>query len=134
MSYQSLPVNAFWNADRTGLHKRHAVIAACVAAAGLGISQLPGIPGAAVVIGYCIAMMGIMSYYTCYWALPTKLLNARMAAAACGLLSMANLGGFMGPYAMGLFTDLTGTQMAGVLLLVMSAVLAGGSVAFLRTP
>jgi ACS family tartrate transporter-like MFS transporter len=122
-----------WNADRTGLHKRHAAIAVWVGSAGLAISQLPGIPGTSVVIAFCIAMMGIMSYYPCYWTLPTKMLSARMAAAACGLITMANLGGFAGPYAIGFFTDLTGTQVAGVMLLVASAVLAGGSVAFLRT-
>lgn len=123
---------AGWNADRTGLHKRHATIAAFVAAAGLAMSQLPGISGPLIVTGFCIAMMGIMSYYPCYWALPTKLLNARIAAAVCGLITMANIGGFVGPYAIGFLIDLTGTQVAGVLVLVMSAVLAGGSVALLR--
>jgi ACS family tartrate transporter-like MFS transporter len=122
-----------WNADRTGSHKLHAMIAASVAAAGLAMSQLAGISATAVVIGLCIAMMGIMSYYPCYWALPAKLLNARAAAAACGLITMANIGGFAGPYAIGFLTDLTGTPMAGVLVLVTSAVFAGGTVAFLRT-
>ena len=122
-----------WNADRTGLHKRHAVIAALVAAAGLLISQLPGISALVVVIGFSIAEMGVMSYYPCYWALPTKLLSARVAAAVCGLITMANLGGFVGPYAIGFLTDMTGTQVAGVLFLVTSAILAGGSVACLRT-
>ena len=124
---------AGWNADRTGLHKRHAAIAACVAAAGLAMSQLPGINGTVSVTGFCIAMMGIMSYYPCYWALPTKLLNAGIAAAVCGLITMANIGGFVGPYAIGFLTDLTGTQVAGMLVLMLSAVLAGGSVALLRT-
>ena len=124
---------AGWNADRTGLHKRHAMIAAGMAAVGLAMSQLPGISATAVVIGFCIGMMGIMSYYPCYWALPTKLLNGRVAAAACGLITMANIGGFVGPYAIGFFTDLTGTQVAGVMVLVASAVMAGASVAFLRT-
>jgi len=124
---------AGWNADRTGLHKRHAMIAAGIAAVGLAMSQLPGIGATAVVIGFCIGMMGIMSYYPCYWALPTKLLNGRVAAAACGLITMANIGGFVGPYAIGFFTDLTGTQVAGVMVLLASAVMAGGSVAWLRT-
>ena len=122
-----------WNADRTGLHKRHAFIAACVAATGLLISQLPGVSGTIVVIGFCIAMMGNMSYYPCYWALPTKLLSARVAAAACGLITIANLGGFVGPYAIGFLNDHTGTQVAGMLLLVASSILAGTAVTFLRT-
>lgn len=124
---------AGWNADRTGLHQRHAMIAAGMAAVGLAMSQLPGIGATAVVIGFCIAMMGTLSYYPCYWALPTKLLSGRVAAAACGLITMANIGGFVGPYAIGFFTDLTGTQVAGVMVLLASAVMAGGSVAWLRT-
>jgi fucose permease len=78
-------------------------------------------------------MMGIMSYCPCFWALPTKLLNARLAAAACGLITMANLGGFVGPYAIGFFTDLTGTQLAGVLVLMISAILAGTVLQLLPT-
>ena len=62
--------------------------------------------------------MGAMCYYPGYWALLTKLLNARVAAAACGLITIANLGGFVGPYAIGFLNDHTGTQLAGVLLLV----------------
>jgi MFS family permease len=117
----------------SGPERYRGMIAAWVAAAGLAISQLPCISATVVVIGFCIAMMGIMSYYPCYWALPTKLLNARIAAAVCGLITMANIGGFVGPYAIGFLIDLTGTQVAGVLVLVMSTVLAGGSVAVRRT-
>jgi len=122
-----------WNADRTGLHKRHAVIAALVAASGLTISRLPGINPTVAVIGLCIAAMGLMSYYPGYWALPTKLLPPKVAAAACGLITMANIGGFVGPYAIGFLTDLTGTPATGVLVLVTSAIFAGGAVACLRT-
>ena len=64
-----------WNVDRTGLHRRHAILATFVAAAGLVISQFPGASGTVVVIGFCIAMMGAMSYYPGYWALLTRLLN-----------------------------------------------------------
>jgi ACS family tartrate transporter-like MFS transporter len=124
---------AGWNADRTGRHKQHAVIATVVAAAGLAMSQLPGASATLVVIGFCIAEMGLMSYYPGYWSLPSKLLSPRVAAAVCGLITLANIGGFVGPYAIGFLIDLTGSQMAGVLVLVMSSVLAGASIAFLRT-
>ena len=122
-----------WNADRTGLHRRHAILATFVAAAGLVISQLPRVSGTVVVIGFCIAMMGAMSYYPGYWALPTKLLNARVAAAACGLITIANLGGFVGPYAIGFLNDHTGTQLAGVIMIGVGIILAGSVLALLRT-
>ena len=46
---------------------------------------------------------------------------------------MANLGGFAGPYAIGWLTDLTGTYVAGILLLVASAILSGAVLVRLRT-
>ena len=123
---------AGWSADRTGEHKWHAIAATLVAAAGLGISQIPGAGPLVVVTGFSLAAMGIMSYYPCYWALPAKLLSARVAAAAVGFITMANLGGFAGPYAIGFLTDLTGTYVAGILLLVASAVLSGAMLVRLR--
>jgi MFS transporter, ACS family, tartrate transporter len=123
---------AGWNADRTGRHKRDAIIAALIGASGLAISQIPGASPSVVVGGYCIAEMGIMSYYPCYWALPSKLLSAGVAAAVFGFITMANLGGFAGPYAIGFLTDITSTHVAGVLMLVASAILSGVTLIRLR--
>lgn len=123
---------AGWSADRTGQHKWHAVAATAVAAGGLAMSQLHGASPVLVVAGFCIGEMGLMSFYPGFWTLPGKLLSPRAAAAATGLITMANIGGFVGPYAVGFMTDVTGTHTAGVLVLVASALLAGGSVACLR--
>ena len=124
---------AGWHSDRTGERKWHAIIATLVAASGLVISQVPGISAPVAMAGFSIAAIGIMSYYPPYWALPTKLLSAGVAAAAYGFINLiANLGGFAGPYAIGLLTDVTGTYVAGVLLLVASAILSGAILACLR--
>ncbi|HXX44549.1 MAG TPA: MFS transporter [Candidatus Acidoferrales bacterium] len=122
-----------WHSDRTGERKWHAIIATLAAAAGLAISQLAGASPPVVVAGFSIAAMGIYSYYPPYWTLPTKLLSVGAAAAAYGFINMiANLGGFVGPYAIGFLTDLTGTYVAGVLLLVTSAIISGVTLACLR--
>ena len=124
---------AGWHSDRTGERKWHAIIATLVAAAGLAISQVPGISPPLAMAGFSIAAMGIMSYFPPYWALPTKLLSVGVAAAAYGFINLiANLGGFVGPYAIGFLTDLTGTYGAGVLLLVASAIVSGLVLACLR--
>ncbi len=124
---------AGWHSDRTGERKWHAIIATLVAAAGLAISQVPGISPPLAMAGFSIAAMGIMSYFPPYWALPTKLLSVGVAAAAYGFINLiANLGGFVGPYAIGFLTDLTGTYVAGVLLLVASAIVSGLVLACLR--
>jgi ACS family tartrate transporter-like MFS transporter len=124
---------AGWHSDRTGERKWHAIMATLAAAAGLAISQIPGASPAVVVAGFSIAAMGIMSYYLCFWALPTKLLSAGVAAAAFGFMNLiANLGGFVGPYAVGFMTELTGTYVAGLLMFVGSAILYGVILACLR--
>jgi sugar phosphate permease len=124
---------AGWHSDRTGERKWHAVIAALIAAAGLALSQVPGVSPPVAMAGFSLAAIGIMSYYPCYWALPTKLLNAGVAAAAFGFINLiANLGGFVGPYAMGFLSDVTGTYVAGILFLVGSAILSAVILACLR--
>jgi MFS transporter, ACS family, tartrate transporter len=124
---------AGWHSDRTGERKWHAIIATLVAASGLAISQVPGISPPLAMAGFSIAAMGIMSYFPPYWALPTKLLSVGVAAAAYGFINLiANLGGFVGPYAIGFLTDVTGTYVAGVLLLVASAIVSGLVLACLR--
>jgi ACS family tartrate transporter-like MFS transporter len=126
---------ASWHSDKTGERKWHAIIAAVGAAAGLAISQVPGLSPPVIIAGFSIAAMGVMSYYPTYWALPTKLLSAGVAAAAFGFINLiANLGGFVGPYAIGFLTDLTGTYVAGILLLVASAILSAVILIFVPMP
>jgi ACS family tartrate transporter-like MFS transporter len=115
-----------WHSDRTSERKWHAALAAIAAGAGLGLSQWFAGNPALVVASFALAGMGVMSYYPPYWALPTRLLSDRSAAASFGFVNLiANLGGFAGPYMVGFLTDRTGTYVAGVLLLVSTAVLSG---------
>jgi ACS family tartrate transporter-like MFS transporter len=122
-----------WHSDRTGERKWHAALAAIAAGLGLGLSQWPGALPVFVVAGFALATMGVMSYYPPYWALPTRLLSDRSAAASFGFVNLiANLGGFAGPYMVGFLTDRTGTYVAGVLLLVSTAILSGLVLLMLR--
>jgi len=115
-----------WHSDRTRERKWHAALSAITAGVGLGLSQWFAGNPALVVASFALAGMGVMSYYPPYWALPTRLLSDRSAAASFGFVNLiANLGGFAGPYMVGFLTDRTGTYVAGVLLLVSTAVLSG---------
>ena len=122
-----------WHSDRTGERKWHAGLAAIAAGMGLAFSQWTAGTPALVVAGFALASMGVMSYYPTFWALPTRLLSERSAAASFGFMNLlANLGGFAGPYMVGYFTDLTGTYVAGVLVLVSAALLSGAVVLLQR--
>jgi MFS transporter, ACS family, tartrate transporter len=122
-----------WHSDRTGERKWHAAWSAIAAGAGLALSQAVGGVPALAICGFSIAYMGIMSYYPTYWALPTRFLSDRQAAASFGFVNLiANFGGFTGPYMVGFLTDKTGTYVAGVLFLVSTGIVSGLILMFLR--
>jgi ACS family tartrate transporter-like MFS transporter len=61
-----------------------------------------------------------------FWSLPTAFLTGSAAATAVGLInSVGNLGGFIGPYAVGYLKDVTGGYKAGMLFLAGCALVAG---------
>ncbi len=131
----SIPVMLIyaWHSDRTGERKWHAALAAIMGGVGLAISQSVGGLPPLVITGFSIAYMGIMCYYPTYWALPTRILSARQAAASFGFVNLvANFGGFAGPYMVGFLTDRTGTYVAGVLFLVSTGILSGVLLMFLK--
>jgi ACS family tartrate transporter-like MFS transporter len=122
-----------WHSDKTGERKWHAAFAAFAAAVGFALSQAFGGHPVIVMASFSLAAVGIMSFYPPFWALPTRMLSARYAAASFGFINLiANLGGFAGPYMVGFLTDRTGTYVAGVLLLVSTAVLSSVVLMFLR--
>jgi ACS family tartrate transporter-like MFS transporter len=74
-----------------------------------------------------VAAIGDYSTRGPFWALPGKFLAGSAAAAAIGFInSFAAIGGFIGPYAVGFFKNLTGDFAGGMLFL--AGVLFAGSV------
>ncbi len=122
-----------WHSDRTNERRWHAIIPAFTAGISLLISQWSGAGPVLTVAMFTITAMSVMSYYPTFWALTTKLLRERSAAASVGFVNLiANLGGFVGPYAVGFLTDLTGNYAAGIYLLVATALLAGITLVAIR--
>jgi ACS family tartrate transporter-like MFS transporter len=61
---------------------------------------------------------GVYSFPGPFWALPCEFLTGSSAAAGIGLInSVANLGGFVGPYAIGVMSGWTGGIYGGLALL-----------------
>ena len=122
-----------WHSDRRSERKWHAAIAAITAGVGLALSQWAAGMPLLVVASFALAVIGVMSYYPPFWALPTRMLEDSSAAASFGFINLiANFGGFAGPYMVGFLTDRTGTYVAGVLLLVSTAILSGLILMLLR--
>jgi nitrate/nitrite transporter NarK len=68
---------------------------------------------------------GIYSFLGPFWALPNQFLTGYAAASGIALInSVGNLGGFVGPYAIGSLTRWTGSMFWGLAFAGVSLVLA----------
>ena len=69
-------------------------------------------------VGLTLAFAGLKSTLGPFWALSTAFLSGTAAAGGIALInSVGNLGGFFGPYLVGIIKDGTGSDTAALLLL-----------------
>jgi ACS family tartrate transporter-like MFS transporter len=108
------------HSDRTGERRWHVAAAAIASAAGFGLSAYfknPIFAMAALVL----AFVGIKCMLGPFWALGTGFLSGTAAAGGIAFInSTGNLGGFVGPYTVGLIKDDAGERLflGGALLLM----------------
>jgi ACS family tartrate transporter-like MFS transporter len=78
---------------------------------------------------------GVHAYLPAFWSLPAVFLTGPAAAASIGFInSMGNLGGFLGPYAIGYVTKHTASSSGGLLFVAALAVAASTTLLFARLP
>jgi MFS transporter, ACS family, tartrate transporter len=114
-----------WSSDRTGERRWHTAAAYLVLAAGLagGIWSGRSIPIG--ILMFSLAGIGISARLPAFWALPASLLGGATAAASVGLINcIGNLGGFVGPYLLGVLSTATGGYSTGIWYLAGASVLA----------
>ena len=76
-----------------------------------------------------VAVLGVFSMMGPFWSMPTALLSGTAAAAGIAFInSVGNLGGFFGPYIIGVVRTSTG-QFKGGLLVVAGALAVSGALA-----
>ena len=116
------------SSDRRNERKMHSAIPLAVAALGLiGAGMLPSAVASMAMI--CVALSGLYSFKSPFWALPTLFLDRATAAVSIALInSIGNLGGFVGPSMIGVVKG--NSQSAATGLLFLSALLV---IAFLMT-
>jgi len=62
------------------------------------------------IIALCGAIVGIMCYQSTFWPIPSSFLTGSAAAGGLALIvSIGNLGGFVGPYLIGIIREQTGS-------------------------
>jgi len=107
------------SSDRRNERVWHIVIPTIIGAAGfVATGYLHSLVPA--LIALSVAAVGDYSTRGAFWAVPGKFLTGSAAAAGIGFInSFAAIGGFIGPYAIGLMRQATGNFESGMLLLAL---------------
>jgi sugar phosphate permease len=120
------------HSDRTGERVRHVAGTAAMAAVGFTASAVLDSP-VLIVLALSLAMAGLLASHGPFWPLPTMFLTGSAAAGGIGLItSIANFGGFLGPYAMGVLKTASGNFRAGLFALALISLAGAGLALRLR--
>ncbi|MDR8398408.1 MFS transporter [Paraburkholderia sp. USG1] len=112
------------HSDRTGERYGHIVVVSALAAVAMAASAWFRLPGLQFLF-ICIAALCIYSIQAVVWTLPGQFLTgARAAVGIATINSLANLGGYLGPYGIGLVKEATGRLSAGLYFLAGTLVFA----------
>ena len=110
-----------WNSDRTKERRFHAAIPILLAAIGLGLALIRGLPLPVMILLFTVVALGLKAYLPAFWSLPSLFLTEAAAAGSIGLInSVGNLGGAVGPLFLGLVSQKTGSFLPGILFLSIS--------------
>ncbi|RHW38441.1 MFS transporter [Lysinibacillus yapensis] len=114
---------AGWNADRTGKYKEHIIASFAISLVSFAAASFITTPGWMVAC-LAFASIGLYLFAGCFFAYKTHFFTEATAPVGIALVnSFAALGGFIGPYLLGVFTlkngmyFLTGIEIAAIILL-----------------
>jgi MFS transporter, ACS family, tartrate transporter len=106
------------HSDRTGERTWHFVAPVLLACCGFILAALSLHNQSLMLLGLCLAGLGIAAGVPIFWTFPTEFLTGAGAAGGFAVInSIGNLAGYFGPQMMGIMRDATGS-FEGALLLV----------------
>jgi MFS transporter, ACS family, tartrate transporter len=105
------------SSDRTGERRLHTAGSIALAAAGMVLTAYTRNP-VLELVSLSLVAIGIWGTLGPFWALATSFLSGTAASGGIALInSVGNLGGFFGPYIVGVIKDLTGVFKYGLIVL-----------------
>jgi MFS family permease len=114
-------------AERLDDKRRHATGAAILGGICLALSAVWTDNTLITAVLLSLATTGALVTTALFWSFPASILTgAGVAAGLAAINSFGNLGGFVGPYLLGLVTDLLGSRTAGVS--VLGGIMACGGI------
>ena len=120
-----------WHSDKSGERRWHTAVPLLFA--GVIYSLVAFTHSFPPVIAMLIVAGGWYAYYPPFWTMPAAFLSESAAAACFGLInSVAHVGGFIGPSAVGYLNDWTKGMSAAFVFIGASYILAGSVVPAIR--
>ncbi len=102
------------SSDRHLERRYHGAVSIVIAALAMASLGRIGSPVVAVLL-WCVIAMGICSFNGPFWAVPSEFLSGVASASGIALInSVGNLGGFVGPFALGWIGQRTGSLYTGL--------------------
>ncbi|MGO4153785.1 MFS transporter [Cupriavidus sp. YAF13] len=112
------------HSDRKGERYWHIIVVSAMGAITMAASAWVQTP-ALQFLFICLTAFSIYSIQAVVWALPGQFLTGASAAVGIATInSLANLGGYLGPYGIGLIKDATGKLASGLYFLAAMLVFA----------
>ena len=113
-----------YSSDKHQERKWHTTISIVVAGMGLLASAFFNGSPALTILFLSISSVGLYGCMPIFWTVPSTFLTGTAAAAGIALInSIGNLGGFVGPLAVGWIKDTTGSFASGLVFLGVSVLL-----------
>jgi ACS family tartrate transporter-like MFS transporter len=123
------------HSDRTGERRWHAAACCGVAILGLVLTVVSGKSTSLVWASLVVCHLGQRTIQAVFWSIPPVFLGGAAAAAGIAFInSIGNLGGYLGPWAMGRLKEVTGSFNTGLLLLAGVLLIEAIVVLALRMP
>jgi ACS family tartrate transporter-like MFS transporter len=120
------------HSDRTNERYLHIAVPVVLMVLAFVVGGLSVAP-VAVLPAFAILFMGFAATGGPVWVIPSSFLTGKSAAAGIATVNMiAILGGFVGPYWMGLAKDWTGNYQSGLLTLAVPELIGAGIVLYMK--
>ena len=121
------------HSDRSGERRWHTALAAFIGSASLALAA-SGKSALVVVGGMSLGMMGAEAMVGPFWAMATSRMKGSTAAVAIAVInSLANLGGYFGPWILGLVRSANGGFAGGLLAIAIVLALSGAAALILKS-
>jgi ACS family tartrate transporter-like MFS transporter len=122
-----------WHSDKTGERRWHSALPLLMAGCLYLVLLKPGISFPVAMALLTLGPALFNSFQSVFWSIPTLILCESAAAASFGLINaIGQIGGFVGPYAVGYLTQHTGNHAAAFEFIGACFLLSGSVIPLLR--